>query len=167
MWKFQKVRQSKFKYNKKRYIELLEEQAKAKGIYWYNDNKDWKKWLELSDCTTVLSYYLVWVEREKFLNNTIEFEQFAKEFSKLWLDTLRKVDKEKLDVEVIKTIDPDPRLDSFCFRMTAIYRGFEAVEDEASTEEELRLFVKRLLIKIKRSNFNSEKNDVDSNENES
>ena len=157
-------------YNKKRYIELVKEQAKAKGIYWYNDDKDWEKWLELSDYTTILSDYLVWVEREeflviieKFLNNTIEFEQFEEEFSKLWVTTQIKSYRSGRNLIIIKMIDPDPQSDSFCSYMTAIYRGFEAVEDEVSTEEELKLFVKSLLIKIKSLYFNSEKSDVNSN----
>ena len=145
-------------YNKTRYSELVEEQikAEARGIYWYNDGENREKWMELTNYNIVLSDYLAWVKREKFLviiekflSNTIEFEQFEDEFSKLWVDTRRKVDKCKQHSTVIKIINPDPRSDSFWSLMTAIYRGFEAVEDEESTKEELKIFVKDLLIKKK------------------
>jgi len=157
-------------YNKERYIELVEEQAK--GIDWFKENP--KKWTELLSYQIVLSNHLFWLKREKFLviiekflNNTIEFEQFEKEFSELWVETELQSHKEQQDGEVIKTIDPDPRSDSFCSRMTAIYRGFEIVEDEDWTKEEMKPFVESILIEMKSSNFNNEKNDVDSNENES
>ena len=122
----------------------------------------------------VLANHLFWVEREEFLviieqflNNTIEFEQFENQFSKLWVKTQLQSHKDTRNSLIIKTIDPDPKSDSFCFYMIAIYRGFEEIEDEVSTEEELKLFVKRLLIEVKSLYFNSEKNYVDSNENES
>ena len=104
----------------------------------------------------VLANHLFWVEREeflviieKFLNNTIEFEQFEEEFSKLWVTTQIKSYRSGRNSIIIKMIDPDPQSDSFCFYMIAIYRGFEEIEDEVSTEEELKLFVKRLLIEVK------------------
>ena len=122
----------------------------------------------------VLANHLFWVEREEFLviieqflNNTIEFEQFENQFSKLWVKTQLQSHKDTRNSLIIKTIDPDPKSDSFCSRMTAIYRGFEEIEDEVSTEEELKLFVKRLLIEVKSLYFNSEKSDVNSKENES
>ena len=154
-------------YNKERYIALVNElnEAKAKGINWYQKNP--QKYNELLCYQSVLSNHLFWLEREKFLNNTIEFEQFEDEFSKLWVQTQLQSHKDKRNSLVIKTIDPDPQSDSFCSRMTAIYRGFEEIEDEDWTKEEMKPFVKSILIKIKSSNFNSEKSDVNSKENES
>ena len=150
-------------YNKERYIALVNElnEAKAKGINWYQKNP--QKYNELLCYQSVLSNHLFWLEREKFLviiekflNNTIEFEQFEDEFSKLWVKTQIKSLKDTRNSLVIKTIDPDPQSDSFCSRVTAIYRGFEEIEDEVWTKEEMKPFVKRLLIKIKSSNFNDE-----------
>lgn len=150
-------------YNKERYIAIVNElnKAKAKGIHWFKENP--KKWTELLSYQIVLSNHLFWLKREKFLiiiekflNNIIEFEQFEKEFSELWVETELQSHKEKQDIEVIKTIDPDPRSDSFCSRMTAIYRGFEIVEDEGWTKEEMKSLVKSILNKIKKSNFNAE-----------
>ncbi len=157
-------------YNKERYITIVNElnEAKAKGIRWFKENP--KKRMELLNYQIVLSDHIFWVEREeflviieKFLNNTIEFEQFEEEFSKLWVTTQTKSYRSGRNLIIIKMIDPDLQSDSFCSYMTAIYRGFEAVEDEVSTEEELKLFVKSLLIKIKSLYFNSEKSDVNSN----
>jgi hypothetical protein len=123
---------------------------------------------------SVLSNHLFWLEREeflviieKFLNNTIEFEQFEDEFSKLWVQTQLQSHKDKRNSLVIKTINPDPQSDSFCSRMTAIYRGFESIQDEYWTKEEMKSFVESILIEMKSSNFNSEKSDVNSKENES
>jgi len=150
-------------YNKERYIALVNElnEAKAKGINWYKKNP--QKYNELLCYQSVLSNHLFWLEREeflviieKFLNNTIEFEQFEDEFSELWVQTQLQSHKDKRNSLVIKTIDPDPQSDSFCSRVTAIYRGFEEIEDEVWTKEEMKPFVKRLLIKIKSSNFNDE-----------
>ena len=161
-------------YNKERYITIVNElnEAKAKGIRWFKENP--KKRMELLSYQGVLSNHLFWLEREKFLviiekflNNTIEFEQFEDEFSKLWVKTQIKSLKDTRNSLVIKTIDPDPQSDSFCSRVTAIYRGFEEIEDEDWTKEEMKPFVKSILIKIKSSNFNSEKSDVNSKENES
>ena len=161
-------------YNKERYITIVNElnEAKAKGIRWFKENP--KRRMELLSYQIVLSDHIFWLKREKFLviieqflNNTIEFEQFENQFSKLWVKTQLQSHKDTRNSLVIKTIDPDPKSDSFCSRMTALYRGFEAVEDEVSTKEELKVFVKSILIKIKKSNFDSEKSDVDSNENES
>lgn len=130
--------------------------------------------MELLSYQIVLSDHIFWLKREKFLviieqflNNTIEFEQFENQFSKLWVKTQLQSHKDTRNSLIIKTIDPDPKSDSFCSRMTAIYRGFEEIEDEVSTEEELKLFVKRLLIEVKSLYFNSEKSDVNSKENES
>ena len=150
-------------YNKERYITIVNElnEAKAKGIRWFKENP--QKYNELLNYQGILANHLFWLEREeflviieKFLNNTIEFEQFEKEFSELWVETELQSHKEKQDIEVIKTIDPDPRSDSFCSRMTAIYRGFEIVEDEDWTKEEMKSLVKSILNKIKKSNFNAE-----------
>jgi hypothetical protein len=159
-------------YNKERYITIVNElnEAKAKGIDWFKENP--KKRMELLSYQSVLSNHLFWLEREeflviieKFLNNTIEFEQFEDEFSELWVQTQLQSHKDNRNSLVIKTIDPDPQSDSFCSRVTAIYRGFEEIEDEDWTKEEMKPFVKSILIKIKSSNFNSEKSDVNSKEN--
>ena len=161
-------------YNKERYITIVNElnEAKAKGIRWFKENP--QKYNELLNYQGILANHLFWLEREeflgiieKFLNNTIEFEQFEDEFSKLWVKTQITSCRGKRNSIIIKMIDPDPQSDSFCFYMIAIYRGFEEIEDEVSTEEELKLFVKRLLIEVKSLYFNSEKSDVNSKENES
>ena len=150
-------------YNKERYITIVNElnEAKAKGIRWFKENP--KKRMELLNYQIVLSDHIFWVEREKFLviiekflNNTIEFEQFENQFSKLWVQTQLQSHKDTRNSLVIKMIDPDPQSDSFCSRMTAIYRGFESIQDEDWTKEEMKPFVESILIEMKSSNFNNE-----------
>ena len=161
-------------YNKERYITIVNElnEAKTKGIRWFKENP--KKRMELLRYQIVLSNHIFWLKRkeflviiEKFLNNTVEFEQFEDEFSKLWFQTQLQSHKDTRNSLVIKTINPDPQSDSFCSRMTAIYRGFESIQDEYWTKEEMKSFVESILIEMKSSNFNSEKSDVNSKENES
>ena len=150
-------------YNKERYITIVNElnEAKAKGIRWFKENP--QKYNELLNYQGILENHLFRLEREeflviieKFLNNTIEFEQFEDEFSKLWVQTQLQSHKDTRNSLVIKTIDPDPQSDSFYPRMTAIYRGFESIQDEYWTKEEMKSFVESILIEMKSSNFNDE-----------
>lgn len=150
-------------YNKERYITIVNElnEAKTKGIRWFKENP--KKRMELLRYQIVLSNHIFWLKRkeflviiEKFLNNTVEFEQFENEFSKLWFQTQLQSHKDTRNSLVIKTINPDPQSDSFCSRMTAIYRGFESIQDEYWTKEEMKSFVESILIEMKSSNFNDE-----------
>ena len=150
-------------YNKERYIAIVNElnKAKAKGIRWFKENP--QKYNELLNYQGILENHLFRLEREeflviieKFLNNTIEFEQFEDEFSKLWVKTQITSCRGKRNSILIKMIDPDPQSDSFCSRMTAIYRGFELIEDEDWTKEEMKPFVESILIEMKSSNFNNE-----------
>lgn len=62
MRKSKKVRKSGFEYNKIRYIELVQEQAKAKGRFQYNDYELWGKWKEFLDYFVVLLNHFVCVK---------------------------------------------------------------------------------------------------------
>ena len=77
-----------------------------------------------------------------FLNNILDFDEFKTAFSLLYEEVREKVDIFTIDLEQIDKFQPSTRSYRFASFMGSTYRGFEEVEDEYCTEQELKDSVK-------------------------
>ena len=143
-------------YNKERHKQLVirsgELNKQGKNLYIENVEED----LELSKYSVVVEEEVFWTNQEafvkimkNFLDNIIDFDEFETAFTLLYEKVIKEVDILEIDLEYIDKFQPSTRSDRFASFMGSIYRGFEEVEDEYCTEEELKDSVKEAYLKFK------------------
>ena len=85
---------------------------------------------------------------ENFIHNLITFEDFETKFSILWWESMKESDTIKFDLEKFKNRELSSESKNYCSYMTAIFRQFEEIDDEISTIEESKNFVKDIYDKL-------------------
>ena len=140
-------------YNKSRHKELviLAQELLNQGKHIFLE----KEFFELSKYNIAVEEQVFWTHRENFLllmkkliNNKINFDEFETAFSLLYRKTTDEVQIFERDLEQIETFEPSTRLDRFASFITSIFRQFEEIEDEYSTEEEVKDFVNEVYLKF-------------------
>ena len=119
-----------FRENPEEYYELLDyEIAVEEQIFWTNRGE----------------FFLV---MKDFLDNIINFDEFETAFTLLYLKTREEFDVFVIDLKQIEKFQPSTRSDRFAGYINAIFREFEAVEDECCTEQEVKYYVKEAYLKF-------------------
>ena len=146
------------KYNKIRHLELLirflDFKKQDNNIYdLYLENRD--EYIELSRYQRMLHDCFFWRHKKEFvlsienyINDSIDFEQFEINFSKLWWKSMNENKGVERDLELVKNFKYDPKSDGFGSFMTCIFRQFEVLEDEECTEQEVKDYVRNTLQEI-------------------
>lgn len=145
------------KYNQKRHIELLKRsqdlKKQRKNIFIENQ----KEGLELSEYNIAVEEQIFWTNRREFflvmkdfLDNIINFDEFETAFTLLYHKTCKEFDMFIIDLKQIEKFQPSTRSDRVVGYITAIFREFEAVEDEYCTEQDLKDYVKEVYLKFQK-----------------
>lgn len=95
---------------------------------------------------------------QNYIENSIKFEEFETAFSSLWNRRMREFQQIKLDLEQIKNFQPNPESANFCSYVTCVFRQFERLEDEVSTEQQVRDYIIDILEEIKNKKKISKQN---------
>ena len=128
-----------FRENPEEYSELLDyEIAVEEQIFWTNRGE----------------FFLV---MKDFLDNIINFDEFETAFRLLYLRLLYHKTREEfdmfmfvIDLKQIEKFQPSTRSDRFAGYINAIFREFEAVEDEYCTEQDVKDYVKEAYLKFQK-----------------
>ena len=119
-----------FRENPEEYSELLDyEIAVEEQIFWTNRGE----------------FFLV---MKDFLDNIINFDEFETAFTLLYHKTREEFDMFVIDLKQIEKFQPSTRLDRFAGYINAIFREFEALEDEYCTEQDIKNYVKEVYLKF-------------------
>ena len=71
---------------------------------------------------------------QNYIENSMTLEELEIAFSCLWTSTMKEFKRIKLDLERLKNFYLNPESVNCCSYITAVYRQFEALEDEIYTE---------------------------------
>ena len=145
-------------YNRDRHKYLLKRSEKlekqGKDIWIENQEEGF----ELTGYNIAIDDHIFWTRKkdflllmEKLINNVIDFEEFETAFTILHRKTSYDSDSLKLDWKRIEKIELNSRSDGFESFITGIFRKFEEIEDEYSTEQDVKNFVKEVYFKIQNS----------------
>ena len=85
-----------------------------------------------------------------FLDDIINFDEFETAFRLLYYKTREKFGMFIIDLKQIEKFQPSTRSDRVAHYINAIFREFEAVEDEYCTEQELKDYVKEVYLKCQK-----------------
>lgn len=85
---------------------------------------------------------------EKFVNDSINMEQFETEFSLLYWRTHKAFETFKKDLKKLKRLELDPRSSEceFSTFIVSIFRQFEVLEDEECSEQDVKDLVQNNLL---------------------
>ena len=142
-------------YNKIRHLELLRRflDFKNQGKDLYTENRD--EYMELQEYRCALYHHIFWTRRKEFVlcmktyvHDSIDFEQFEIDFSKLWWKSMKEDKALQIDLKGLKNFELDPKSDGFGSFITAVFRQFEVLEDEECTEQEVKDYVRNILQEI-------------------
>lgn len=122
----------------------------GKNLFLENPEED----SELSKYNIAVEEQVFWTHRENFvlimknfLDNILDFNEFETAFSLLYKEVRKEVNRFKIDLEQIDKFQPSTRSYRFASVIGSIYRQFEEVEDEYSTERDVKDFVKEFYLK--------------------
>jgi hypothetical protein len=110
---------------------------------------------ELNDFRIVLFHEILWRHRkesalimEKFVNDSIDMEQFQIEFSLFYWKTDEAYETVENDLKKLERLQFDPRSSECEFSrfIVSIFRQFEVLEDEECSEQDVRDLVKNNLL---------------------
>jgi hypothetical protein len=87
---------------------------------------------------------------KNFLDNILDFDEFKTAFSFLYEEVRKEVNMLKIDLKQIEKFQPSIRSDRFASFIGSIYRQFEEVEDEYSTQQEGKDDVKKTYLKFQK-----------------
>ena len=87
---------------------------------------------------------------KNFLDNISDFEEFETAFSILFNKVQKDVEISKRDLKKVDNFQLSTRSDRFASFITFIFRQFEQVDDEFSTEQEVANFVKETYLKFQK-----------------
>lgn len=141
-------------YNKERHKQLVirsqDLKNQGKNLFLENPEED----SELSKYNIAVEEQVFWTHRENFvlimknfLDNILDFDEFETAFSLLYKEVRKEVNRFKIDLEQIEKFQPSTRSYRFASVIGSIYRQFEEVEDEYSTERDVKDFVKEFYLK--------------------
>ena len=144
-------------YNKERHKQLVirsqDLKNQGKNLFLENPEED----SELSKYNIAVEEQVFWTHREdffllmkNFLDNILDFDEFETAFSLLYWRTSKEVDMFKIDLKQIEKFQPSTRSYRFASYINAIFREFEAVEDEYCTEQEIKDYVKETYLKFQK-----------------
>lgn len=144
-------------YNKERHkqlvIRLQDLKNQGKSLFLENPEED----LELSIYNVGVEEQVFWTHRENFvlimknfLDNILDFDEFETAFSFLYEEVRKEVDMFLIDLEHIDKFQPSTRSYRFASVIGSIYRQFEEIEDEYSTEQEVKDYVKEAYLKFQK-----------------
>jgi len=144
-------------YNKERHKKLviLSQDLKNQGKNFFLENPEESS--ELCKYNVAVEEQVFWTHRENFvlimknfLDNILDFDEFETAFSLLYKKVTKEVDMFTIDLEQIDKFQPSTRSYSFASVIGSIYRQFEEVEDEYSTEQEVKDYVKEAYFKFQK-----------------
>ena len=141
-------------YNKESHKQLVirsqDLKNQGKNLFLENPEED----SELSKYNIAVEEQVFWTHRENFvlimknfLDNILDFDEFETAFSLLYKEVRKEVNRFKIDLEQIEKFQPSTRSYRFASVIGSIYRQFEEVEDEYSTERDVKDFVKEFYLK--------------------
>ena len=144
-------------YKKERHKQLVirSRDLKNQGKTLFRENPE--EYSELLDYEIAVEEQIFWTNRgefflgmKDFLDNIINFDEFETAFTLLYYKTREEFDMFKIDLEQIDKFQPSTRSDGFAGYINAIFREFEAVEDEYCTEQEVKDYVKEAYLKFQK-----------------
>jgi hypothetical protein len=111
----------------------------------------------LLDYQIAVEEQIFWTNRREFflvikdfLDNIINFDEFETAFTLLYHKTREEFDMFVIDLKQIEKFQPSTRSDRFAGYINAIFREFEAVEDEYCTEQDVKDYVKEAYLKFQK-----------------
>ena len=144
-------------YNNNRHKKLvlrsqaLQKQGKSIWI------EDPKASFELTNYQISVEEQVFWTHRqnfflimESFINNILDFDEFENAFSLLYRKVCKEIDMLRIDLEYIDKFQPSGRPYHFGSTMIAIYRQFEEVQDEYTTEQQAKDYVKEKYLEFQK-----------------
>ena len=140
-------------YKKERHKQLVirSRDLKNQGKTLFRENSE--EYSELLDYEIAVEEQFFWTRREEFflvmkdfLDNIINFYEFETAFTLLYHKTREEFDMFVIDLKQIEKFQPSTRSDRFAGYINAIFREFEAVEDEYCTERDVKDFVKEVYL---------------------
>ena len=143
------------KCNKERHLKLLKCLLGSKKLNknFYKDNPE--DYRELIKYEIILFDHIFWTHQkhfiqliENFINTNIDFEKFEIAFSLLYRKTNKEFNKFRVDLKQIEKFKFNRLSYEFGSFMAAIFRTFEEIEDEYSTEEEAKDFIKVVYLRF-------------------
>lgn len=144
-------------YNKERHKHLVirSRDLKNQGKTLFRENP--KEYSELLNYEIAVEEQIFWTNRgefflvmKDFLDNIISFDEFETTFTLLYHKTREEFDIFVIDLKQIEKFQPSTRSDRFAGYINAIFREFEAVEDEYCTEQDLKDYVKEVYLKFQK-----------------
>lgn len=144
-------------YKKERHKQLVirSQDLKNQGKTLFRENPE--EYSELLDYEIAVEEQIFWTNRgefflvmKDFLDNIINFDEFETAFTLLYYKTRKEFDIFVIDLKQIEKFQPSTRSDRFAGYINAIFREFEAVEDEYCTEQELKYYVKEVYLKFQK-----------------
>ena len=132
-------------YNKEKHKQLVirSRDLKNQGKTLFRENPE--EYSELLDYEIAVEEQIFWTNRgefflvmKDFLDNIINFDEFETAFTLLYLKTREEFDVFVIDLKQIEKFQPSTRSDRFAGYINAIFREFEALEDEYCTEQDIR-----------------------------
>ena len=117
--------------------------------------KNQEEYSELLDSNIAVEEQVFWTHRgefflvmKNFLDNITNFDEFETAFTLLYQKTREEFDTFVIDLKQIENFQPSTRSDRFASFINAIFREFEEVEDEYSTEQEVKYSVEKVYLKF-------------------
>jgi len=142
-------------YKKERHKQLVirSRDLKNQGKTLFRENPE--EYSELLDYNIAVEEQVFWANRgefflvmKNFLDNIINFDEFETAFTLLYQKTREEFDMFVIDLKQIEKFQPSTRSDRFASFINAIFREFEEVEDEYSTEQEVKDSVEKVYLKF-------------------
>ena len=127
--------------------------AEGKNLFIENREED----SELVQYDIIVEEYIFLTRRNDFLllmknfiDNIIDFEEFETAFTRLYWKAIEEYDTFVIDLKGVEKFQPSIRSYRYRFAsfIVAIFRQFEEVEDEYSTEQEVKDYVKEVYLKF-------------------
>ena len=144
-------------YKKERHKQLVirSRDLKNQGKTLFRENPE--EYSELLNYEIAVEEQIFWTNRgefflvmKDFLDNIINFDEFETAFSLFYEEVRKEVNMFKIDLEQIDKFQPSTRSDRFACYINAIFREFEAVEDEYCTEQDVKDYVKEAYLKFQK-----------------
>ena len=131
--------------------QALQKQGKSLWI------EDPKSSFELLNYEESIKEELFWAHRQSFIlvmknfiDNIFDFYEFENAFSVLYRKVCKERDMLRIDLEYIDKFQPSGRPYHFGSTMSAIYRQFEEVQDEYTTEQQAKNYVKEKYLEFQK-----------------
>ena len=144
-------------YNKERHKKLIIklEDLKNQGKTLFLESR--KEYFELLEYNIAIEEQIFWTKQQEFLlvmkdflDNIISFDEFETAFTLLYNKTREEFNMFVIDLEQIENFEPSTRLDRFASSINAIFRELESIEDEYSTEQDVKNSLKETYLKFQK-----------------